>query len=86
MCEDQAFRDAMYIARISWVPFIIDKSDENRNVSLKEYWGNPDQYRFCHRIISLRDGYHSDIWYDFDPNLYYDTASGIGVVILGGLK
>jgi len=45
------YKNALLKAEIGWIPFIIDKNDKNRNVSLKEYWDNPDKYCFYHRDL-----------------------------------
>ncbi|MBU0580947.1 MAG: hypothetical protein KKA19_07195 [Candidatus Margulisbacteria bacterium] len=79
MYNDQAFRKALGAADIYWIPFILDKKDENRNVSLKEYWENPDKFRFCDRYI------HYGYWYNYLPDHYY-YYNYYGAVVLGGLK
>ena len=68
MLADEQFRTALQEKEIYWIPFIIDKKNPARNVSLTEFWEDQEKYLFRH--VSLLDSVES-YEFPFNPNNKY---------------
>ncbi len=75
MFKNKIFIKTLWAAKIYWIPFIIDPDNEQRNVSLTEYWLDPDKYSFCYRYTG------NDFWDYYDPDFF-----NINCVLMIGFK